>query len=136
MNNDLMERIQSQISQLTSALGQLDAALEYEPTEINKDGTIQRFEFTYELSWHLLQKCLNFQGREAASPRQVFRIAGETGLITDVAQWISFLEARNLTTHSYDREVADEVYGQIRDFAQATHVILDTVRQIVGDGSL
>ena len=44
------------------AIDRLGEAIESEPTDLNRDGTIQRFEFTYELSWKVLKKYLASKG--------------------------------------------------------------------------
>lgn len=127
------EKLLEQLNQIESALRQVKEALDLEPTQINKDGTIQRFEFTYELAWRLMQECARFQGREVNSPRQAIRVAGELGLIDSVEAWLSYISARNLTTHTYQRSVADEVYSGIGEFYQACVDMAERVKSLLDD---
>ncbi len=101
---------------LQQAKERLQEALELEPTRIHIDATIQRFEFTFELSWKAIQRSLHDQGIDCASPRECFRLAADTSLINDPEEWFSFLKYRNLTTHTYNEEVAKEVYAGIHGF--------------------
>jgi len=86
-----------------------------------RDACIQRFEYTFELAWKMLRRQLE---REAVSPaeidgysyRQLFRVAGEKGLVTDVPAWFDFREKRNLTAHTYDERKAAEVYAVLAGF--------------------
>lgn len=81
-----------------------------------KDGVIQRFEFTYELCWKLMKYFLEQEGiEEAKSPRSTFREAFQYGLIEDGKAWIDMLKDRNLTSHVYDEDVADEIYEKIKE---------------------
>ncbi|MBI2092107.1 MAG: nucleotidyltransferase substrate binding protein [Deltaproteobacteria bacterium] len=65
--------------------------------ELERDGAIQRFEYTFELAWKMIRKALLAMGRAevSSSPRPIFRDALEEGLIEDIKNWFAFLEARN-----------------------------------------
>lgn len=77
-------------------------------------GAIQTFEFTYELSWKFIKRWLDINlGSvyvDGVSCRELFRIAAEHRLIDDVDAWMVFHRGRNLTSHTYNAEIADEVY--------------------------
>jgi nucleotidyltransferase substrate binding protein (TIGR01987 family) len=72
-----------------------------------RDACIQRFEFCVEFSWKVSMKALGSQ-TQAAKP--AVREMGRNGLVSDVAEWLDYIEARNETSHSYDEEVAKKVY--------------------------
>lgn len=114
--NTEKEKLNSITEDLQNALMRLEEVLELEPTEIHKDAAIQRFEFSFELSWKLMQTAARFHGKDANSPRQSIRTAASLGFINDPQLWFDFLEARNLTTHTYDQLTADEVYKTAKDF--------------------
>lgn len=87
-----------------------------------RDGLIQRFEFTYEISHKLLKRYLQVV---AASPEQydamafqdVIRSANEQGLLLgDWPSWRGYREMRGKTSHTYDESVALEVVAGIPDF--------------------
>ena len=80
----------------------------------NIDASIQRFEFTIELFWKLLKRILEEQGIEVLYPKEVLKKAYAGGLIDDEKAWLGMLKDRNLTSHTYDEELADEVYEHIK----------------------
>jgi nucleotidyltransferase substrate binding protein (TIGR01987 family) len=83
----------------------------------DKAGVIQAFEFTFELFWKAYQKVAAVEGFSVESPRQALQTAFRLGLIAadEQAAWLQMLSDRNRTAHTYRREVADEVFGRIRD---------------------
>lgn len=78
-----------------------------------KAGVIQNFEFTYEISWKMIQRWIRINlSPEDAEPRtkkDLFRIAADCGLILDPLRWFEYTEARNITTHTYDQSKAEQV---------------------------
>lgn len=77
-----------------------------------KAGVIQSFEVAYEQSWKMVQRWLAVNGGEEVSGitrRQLFRLAAHDHLIDDVDLWMRFNHSRNLTSHTYDAAVAQEV---------------------------
>ncbi|RYG74179.1 nucleotidyltransferase [Lentibacillus lipolyticus] len=83
--------------------------------DIVYDGVIQRFEFTFELSWKLMKEFLEYTGlTELRSPRGTIREAFAYGLIDDGDQWIDMMIDRNKTSHLYDEEEARVVYEKIK----------------------
>lgn len=88
-----------------------------EPVRTARDraGIIQAFEFSYEAIWKLLQKIAEADGLSVNSPREAFSFAFQKGLVTDQKIWISMIRHRNLTTHVYREDVAQEVFRAIVD---------------------
>lgn len=87
-----------------------------ENDDIVRDGVIQRFEFTYELSWKLLKAYLAYNGlADVRTPREAFKEAFATGLITEGDVWIEMLDDRNLTSHTYDEAEARRIFERIRN---------------------
>lgn len=81
--------------------------------ELLKEGLIQRFEYTHELAWKVMKDYAEYQGyTEVRGSRDAFRQALQMGIIAD-AGWMDSIEDRNLTSHNYDEEVAEEVYQAI-----------------------
>ena len=79
--------------------------------QLEREGVIQRFEFTYELSWNLLKDKLEYDGITFASvtPREVIRQAFSAKLIDDGETWLAMLADRNRMSHTYDFERFEEV---------------------------
>jgi len=71
---------------------------------LEKEGLIQRFEYTFELAWKTLKDYLESQEVTASFPREVIKAAFHYGLIEDGEIWMDMLENRNLLSHTYDEE--------------------------------
>ena len=100
-------RWQYRFNNYSRAYSLLREALEggVEPlNQLELEGVIQRFEFTFELSWNLLKDRLEYDGLVLATvtPRNVIREAYNTKLIEDCDTWMDMLIDRNLMSHTYD----------------------------------
>lgn len=105
------------LSDAQKSLTRLREAADQPPTVFNQDSTIQRFEFSFEISWKLMKTVAAFEGIEAGvSPRSVIRKAATIGLIEDPDIWFKYVEYRNLTVHTYKEAVARVVYKAAKDF--------------------
>ncbi len=78
------------------------------------DATIQRFEFTFELFWKLLKIFLNNKGIQVNYPKDVLKEAFSAGLLDDEFTWLNMLKDRNLTSHTYDEALANNIFAHIR----------------------
>ena len=83
-------------------------------SKLEQLGLIQAFEFTHELAWNVLKDYLEQRGIFALiGSRDASRSAFQNGLITDGEAWMDMIKARNLTSHTYNPEVADSVTRDI-----------------------
>ena len=58
----------------------------------------------------MTRKVLLLRAQEVPiSPKEIFRLAGLEGLISDAEVWFEFAKKRNKTSHTYDGEVAEEI---------------------------
>ena len=96
--------------EFNKALQRLIEATEAEDTPLNRDATIQRFEFTYELAWKLLKKLLATKDIDVRSPKETLQTALQQGYIQNGSDWTELHKNRNLTIHTYDQALAEEVY--------------------------
>ena len=83
---------------------------------------IQAFEFTFELAFKFMKRRLELTVPVPAAVdemtfMQVVRSAAETGLVTDVSRFHAYREARNITSHSYDRAKAQQIVAELPRFA-------------------
>lgn len=80
--------------------------------DLERDGTIQRFDFCFELSWKTLRSLLLKAGRSevSGSPHPLFRDALQKGFIENFQTWDEFLQARNESTQTYQLRTAQEVH--------------------------
>ena len=106
------------------AVDRLAEALDQPETDLTRDGAIQRFEFCFELAWKLMQKSLRREGIDVRSPRASLRAAFQQGWIDEVP-WLAMLSDRNLTSHTYDEDLAAQVYSRLGGH-------LDALRQAAG----
>lgn len=97
------------------ALQQMRAALTVQyPDILQKQGTIQCFEYTFELAWKTLQDFLiQEKGYTERGPRPTLERAFQDGLTTDGITWMDMLKSRNLATHLYDEVEAEAVYQKV-----------------------
>ena len=100
-----------------------------------RDGLIQRFEFTYELSHKTLKRFLE---ANSASPEEydrmgfpdMIRSANEAGLLKSAwPQWSVFRKMRNLTSHTYNEATAKQVVATIPDFITEAEFLLATLQE-------
>jgi len=113
-----MTKLESLIKDLKKANQRLKEATEAKPTRMNKDATIQRFEFTFELSWKTIQEYIKDQGFDCNSPKNCIREGGRLEIINNPEDWFEFLEARNLIAHTYNEKLANKVYRKASKFPQ------------------
>ncbi len=99
------------------ALGLLREALDQmdQLSALEKEGTVQRFEFTLELAWKTLKDYLEFNGvlLTQMTPRNVIREAFSAKIIEDGQLWIDMLDCRNRMSHTYDESAFGEAVQEI-----------------------
>jgi len=119
---------------LQRAIAQLDAGLKESQaspeSELLRDGVIQRFEYTYVLSWKMLRRYLevtlpNPEEVDAMSFQTLIRTGSEQGLLlSGWDHWVNYRKARGTTSHVYDGEKAREVFGVVPEFLQEAKYLL------------
>jgi len=137
------------VTSLEKALGQLETSLRYLRSEASRaDGelhgqfraaTIQAFEFTYELAAKFIRRQLEMISLSPAKLRELsfsdlMRAAAEAGLIPDPVAFRKYRERRNLTSHAYEEDVAEEALVGIDDFVRDVHFLLERLRTRQHDG--
>lgn len=82
--------------------------------DVLKEGIIQRFEYTHELAWNLMKDYAEYQGNaNIRGSRDATREAFKMGIISKSEIWMDMIQSRNLTSHTYNQETADEIYLKI-----------------------
>ncbi|SMN12647.1 Nucleotidyltransferase [Bathymodiolus heckerae thiotrophic gill symbiont] len=88
-------------------------------TDIVWDSAIKRYEICYELSWKSIQEQLKNEGLEVCnSPKNCFKQAFKLGLIEEEEMFADMVQNRNLTTHTYNEDLADKIYAQLEGYLQ------------------
>lgn len=113
-----MERWKQRLEDFRKAFSSLTIAVdrikEFPEDEMLRAGFIQIYEYTLELAWKTLKDFLSSQGFiEISSPKKVFRTAFQAGFIKEGELWMKAIEDRNLTVHTYKKEIAEEVTNDI-----------------------
>ncbi|MDD4907140.1 MAG: nucleotidyltransferase substrate binding protein [Methylobacter tundripaludum] len=94
------------------ALYQLTLAVELSRqrplSNLEKQGVIQGFEFVHELAWNVLKDYLAYEGIQGiVGSRGAVRESFKRGLIEDGETWMDMIEKRNLSSHTYNLEIAE-----------------------------
>jgi len=84
-------------------------------SDLEKEGVVQRFEYTFEPAWKTLKDYLVYSGVafDQITPRSVIKQAFAARIIKDGQMWIDMLEQRNLMAHTYDLETFETVFSSI-----------------------
>lgn len=82
--------------------------------ELIKEGLIQRFEYTHELAWNVMKDYALFQGNSTiGGSRDATREAYKLQIIENADVWMDMIQSRNKTSHTYNVEIANEIFGKI-----------------------
>lgn len=131
---DFRQMLPLDLSSFRNAIGQLAEGLEVLEAQpqntLLRDGVIQRFEFTYELSHKMLKRYIE---SAAASPGEVdamsfpalIRTGSEQGLLlSGWDKWQVFRQARSITSHTYDQTKSLEVLRIVPEFLREAQFLL------------
>ncbi|MEO5374921.1 MAG: nucleotidyltransferase substrate binding protein [Alphaproteobacteria bacterium] len=93
----------------------METAAERPLTQLEKEGIIQRFEYTMELSWKTMKDYLESQGVvfEQITPRAVIRGAVSAKLVSEGQVWMDAIDARNRMSHTYNFAEFEKVIAAI-----------------------
>jgi len=103
------------IKNFEKALERLKEGVKEAKNDLDKDGVIQRFEFTMETLWKALRAILLYQGIECYSPRGCIKEAFRANLISDDEIILDMLEDRNISSHVYDEERSNKIFERIKN---------------------
>jgi len=114
-----VERLKHRATEAASALASLREVLMEPYSAIVRDAAIQRFEYTFEVIWKLLQAYLHQQeGLLCSSPKACFREAFATGLLSEdeTMTFLQMTDDRSLTVHTYKQALAQAIYRRIQGY--------------------
>lgn len=126
MGVSLLE-LEKAISSLEEAIGLYKNARNDIEKKAFRDAAIQRFEFSIELSWKTSMKVL---GSTTAAAKTALREMARNNLIDDPSIWISFIDGRNETSHSYDEDVAKKIYVMLLNFLPYAKALLSKLKEL------
>ncbi len=112
-----MERLKERIEVANKALSTLNVLVGLTSlNDIERDAMIQRFECSFEAAWKAIKRYLDVvEGLAASSPKSVIRASFETNLLndSDTRQALAMVDDRNLTSHTYNEQLAKEITSRI-----------------------
>lgn len=99
------------------AFQRLKEAMQMESlTELERNGLIQRFEFTLDLSWKVMKDYLQDKGFDfKPSPKDTFRLSQQSNFISYAQELIDGLDIRNALSHDYSGEKFQLFEQQLRE---------------------
>jgi nucleotidyltransferase substrate binding protein (TIGR01987 family) len=100
----------------SQSLGRLSQILDEPKTIANRDSAIKRFELTFELAWKSLKTYLLRQGVNCRSPKDCLMQAFKLKLIADDPVWLTMIDDRNLSVHTYNEELAEKIYNRLKEY--------------------
>lgn len=111
-------RWQQRYSNYKKALANLGQAIDLMTqrplSNLEKQGVVQAFEFTHELSWKMIKDFFESQGNsEIYGSKDATRQAFKFGLIHDGDVWMQMIKSRNIISHTYDEKTVDEIVEQV-----------------------
>lgn len=95
------------------AVKRLGEALNQVKNEFLRDSVIQRFEFSVELAWKTSRRIM---GTTTTAPKDIVREMAQASYIQDVELWLKAVDMRNLSSHTYKEDLAEQVYGFAKQF--------------------
>ncbi len=110
-------------------IDQLDEVLNMKKTEVVRDSAIKRFELCFDLAWKSIKVCAKIQGAECYSPKACFKTAFQLKLIEYDEKWSDMVDDRNLSSHTYKEELAEEVYSKLSGYLSLFKDLLQKLKE-------
>jgi len=115
---------------LNEAVRRLNEGIKHTKDQLDRDGVIQRFEFTFELLWKTLKLFLLAEGINTNSPKEVFKETFRFGLLGDEKLFLDMLDDRNKTSHIYSEDVSKEIFDRIKkNYLTAIKKLLKEIKE-------
>lgn len=124
-------RWKQRFNNFVNACRLLGEALSIEsPTDLEKEGLIQRFEYTFELGWKTLKDYLEHQGfAEIVGFKDSIRLSFSNGIIRNGEIWMRMIADRNQTSHLYDSDIVTMIVEHIsKDYYPAFIDLTETLQ--------
>jgi nucleotidyltransferase substrate binding protein (TIGR01987 family) len=112
-----MERLKLRLNLARQAVARFEEALQIpRPSKLERDGAIQRFEYTFEAVWKACQRYLDVvEGLECASPKMCIRQLRDVALLDDkgATMALEMVDDRNNTVHTYNEALAEKIFAHL-----------------------
>ena len=103
------------LNKFETAFTRLEKATGRVVDDLDRDGVIQRFEFTFELLWKTAKIFLEYEGFRCVSPRSCIKEGVRRDVLLEGEVLLDMLEDRNKTSHIYDEHTAEEIFERIKN---------------------
>ncbi len=127
------------ISALENAVNKLDEILIRYNNDTTDDGirdsVIQRFEFTYSIALkaikkYLIERAFIVEDVNEMSFNEMVRTANQLNLLnSNLETWSEYRKMRNLSSHTYDEEIALKVVSVIPEFYDEVLYLIDKLKK-------
>ena len=108
------QRFQNYKKALKTIKKAIELSNERELSDLEKQGVVQGFEFTFELAWNVMKDYLEEQGIvKIIGSKNAIRHAFNKGLIDDGETWMDMINDRNLASHTYDEDTFNDIFNAI-----------------------
>jgi len=109
-----VQRFNSYKKALATLERSVAAAKERKLNEMEEQGLIQGFEFTFELSWKLLKDYLESKGfKDFHGSKDTYKLAFQEGIISDGEIWMEMIDNRNRSSHTYEEGIAKQIISLV-----------------------
>jgi len=104
-------------------------------SELEMQGIVKAFEYTYELAWTTMKDFLEYRGQtDIYGSRDAIRKAYQLGLIENGAIWMDMLQSRNKTSHTYNEETAQAICTAVtEEYFPAFNQFFNKMDSILGN---
>lgn len=121
----MSDYFEDKLATFEQALKTFKESLLESPSQLERDGAIQRFEYCYDLAWKTLKQYLQRRGLlDLNSPKSVFSGAYAEGIIDDELIWSTIITKRNLSVHTYNQKLADSLFSELPQYYHAMFILL------------
>ena len=116
-----MEKLLERLATAKRALETLEELMSLtNPSQIEKDASLQRFEYTFEAAWKAAKLFLfEIEGLDEGSPKSVIRACHRIGILSkeETIEALRMADDRNLTAHTYNEPLSLAIYERIKGYA-------------------
>lgn len=125
------EQLETDFEKLGRAVARLEEVISWPDSHDGRvEAYIQCFEFVIELYWKLLKHMLRHKEMIVSTPRDVFKEAYAAKWLDDETIWISMLKDRNLSSHTYNEDLAQEILARIPKYLPIIRKTFETLKEL------
>jgi nucleotidyltransferase substrate binding protein (TIGR01987 family) len=121
------QRFQNYQQALSRLTGAVELSRQRALSDLEDLGLVQVFEFTHELAWNVLKDYLEAQGFvDLIGSKNATREAFKNGLLDDGDAWMAMIEARSLTSQTYQEKIAKDIVRDILGRFHPAFIVMET----------